>query len=156
MAEIVLGGKVIDRLLEVLNLLHSRLTPPPPPRIVTSIQIKFGTSQEISSWQCSSGEDFPKWLKDRESEIVNVVRELLGITGTAVMSPNAVTPSLWMLDGKSMSTYVQFDLGNRTDPRMATRSGFRVCWSEGIPEPQADGYARQIRDLLGLDTKTTR
>jgi hypothetical protein len=123
---------------------------------VTSIQIKFGISQEISASQCPSNEDLTKWFKDKEGAIVNVVRELLGITGTAVMSPNAVTPSLWMLDGKSMSTYVQFDLGNRTDPRMATRSGFRVCWSEGIPEPQADGYARQIRDLLGLDIKTTR
>lgn len=149
MAELHLSGSLIDNINAVLDLVRSRLTPPPSPLIVTSIEIDLGRLV-IDPRDCPSGEEQIKWAQIKEIEIVKVVKTLLGITGEPKEVSCSATPSLWMLDGQSMSIYIQFNLTDRIETRAAVRKGFRVCWRDGIAGRLSDGYANQIRKLLGL------
>jgi hypothetical protein len=100
-------------------------------------------------------DDLDKWIADREIVIVHAVQTFLSIdTGSAVMVKNESMPYVWMLDGKTMEVYVQFVLSS-SDVRMAKRTGFRVCWRDGIPSQKAEGYSRQIGNLLSLVAKQT-
>jgi hypothetical protein len=153
MADIQIRGSLIEQLSELLTFLRSRLVPPPPPTLETSILISLGT-REIIPQQCPPGDDdIEKWTQDKELIIVNAVRVFLGIeTGNPAVVKNLAIPCAWMLDGQTMAIYVQFVLSS-TDIRTAKRVGFRVCWRDGIPSQKAEGYGRQIRDMLSQDTK---
>ncbi len=152
MADIQIKGSLVEQLSELITFLRSRLVPPPPPPLETSILINLGT-REIIPQQCPPDDDnIEKWTEDKELMIVNAVRVFLGIeTGNAAVVKNPAISCAWMLDGQTMGIYIQFVLSS-TDVRSAKRVGFRICWRDGIPSQKAEGYGRQIRDMLNPDT----
>jgi len=156
MSELRISGGPIDALNDLLIYIRQRLAPPLPPPIATSVEVLSDYELLISTTnlpnEIKDPNQIEKWVLDKKIEILQLVKLILGITGEKFCEKNFNGRSIWLLDGESMSTYLQFIYQNPTDVKSGIR-GLRISWSEGILQEKAERYVSQLKQIFGINSR---